>query len=99
MVEIGTEIGDIIHVLSGSEGEDYYKLVSAPITKIEITKNGTRYFAPKSFLPICAEEIEDNTKWMQEVKALFVGEPFLCVGDLKERAEKWCKTHKPPKEE
>lgn len=100
MVEFGTEIGYIIHFSSGSNGDGYYKFVSAPITKIEITKSRTRYCAPQAFRPILAKEIEENTNRMQENKnIILVSEPFLCVGDLKQRAEEWCKMHKPPKEE
>lgn len=99
MVEIGTEIGGIICISSKKNSNFYYKVVSAPITKIEITKNGIRYYAPKEFHPIQSKEIEENTKWMLEVKEMFPYVPFLCVCDLKRRAENWCKTHNSPKED
>lgn len=68
--------------------EDWqFRLIEAKVTAVRIGKTVTKAYS-KRFRPLDVEELESNTK-MFTPGVILVQEPFLDVGDLRERAERW----------
>ena len=68
--------------------EDWqFRLIEAKITAVRIGKTATKAHS-KRFRPLDVEELESNTK-MFTPGVILVQEPFLDVGDLRGRAERW----------
>lgn len=60
-------------------GDDVWELIEDKINKITITKkNGRRYFTRKKFYPLDAEEVDDNTKDMEEC----VGKGYIITKEV-----------------
>lgn len=60
-----------------SEGNETFKFIEAKVKRVNIGKTKTSVYT-KEFYPLDAEEIESNTKIIDEGKGiLLVGEPFL----------------------
>lgn len=89
-VKVGDVIGEVVHILSGPLGEDYYRLGEGKVTSITVNSKGRKVKA-KHFYTLDADEIESNTKWMLETRGLFVGEPFILLDELRDRVETWIK--------
>ena len=71
-----------------SDNEDWqFCLIEAKVTSVRIGKTATKAYS-KRFHPLDVEELESNTK-MFSPGIILVQEPFLDVGDLRERAERW----------
>lgn len=64
-----------------------FRLIEAKVTAVRIGKTATKAYS-KQFRPLDIEELESNTK-MFTPGIILVQEPFLDVGDLRERAKKW----------
>ena len=86
VVKVGDVIGEVIHVLSGPLGEDYYRLAEGKVTSITVNLKGRKVKA-KHFYTLDADEIEFNTKWMLEIRGLLVGEPFILLDELRDGVE------------
>lgn len=92
-MDVGDSIGAIYK--KSRDGKERWELVEDKINKITITKKlGKRYFTKKQFYPLDAEEVDDNTKVMEEA----VGKGYIIVGEvfgLNEKtrpfAERWVK--------
>lgn len=86
-VEVGNSVGMIIKFLDPPK----YELRECKVTSIRITKQGTKVYAPKCFRPIFYDEIEFNTKWMNQNKNIvLVREPVLLNDEIRERMNRWC---------
>lgn len=62
-------IGDSVGMIRKVEknGKEFWQLVEDKITKITITKKaGRRYFTKSKFYPLDADDIDSNTKLMEE---------------------------------
>lgn len=62
-------VGDSVGTLQKREkdGKVFWQLIEDKITKITITKKyGRRYFTKSKFYPLDADDIDSNTKIMEE---------------------------------
>ena len=89
-VKVGDVIGDVVHVLSGPLGEDYYRLCEGKVTSITVNSRGRKVKA-KHFYTLDADEIEFNTEWMLKTRVILVSEPFILLDELRDRVEAWIK--------
>ena len=89
-VKVGDVIGEVVHILSGPLGEDYYKLAEGKVTSITVNSKGRKVKA-KHFYTLDANEIESNTEWLLEIRGVLVGEPFILLDELRNRVETWIK--------
>lgn len=88
--EMNPKVGDNICYIQHYLNPESFKLITTPITGIRIGKKATKCYS-KRLNAIDIDEITSNTDWLLRSKSLIlVQEPFLDVGDLKERAERWC---------
>lgn len=89
-IKRGDMVGFISKVLFDMKGnENYWRLTEGKVKSITINSRGRRIKADH-FYTLDADEIESNTKWMEETEGLvLVTEPFLLTDKLKERANKW----------
>lgn len=89
-IKRGDMVGFINKVLFDMKGnENYWRLTEGKVKSITINSRGRRIKADH-FYTLDADEIESNTKWMEETEGLvLVREPFLLTDKLKERANKW----------
>ncbi len=89
-IKRGDMVGLINKVLFDMKGnENYWRLTEGKVKSITINSRGRRIKADH-FYTLDADEIESNTKWMEETEGLvLVTEPFLLTDKLKERVNKW----------
>lgn len=89
-------IGDSVWMLqkvTKSDGRNCWRLVEDRITKITITKTyGRRYFTKSKFYPLDANDIDGNTKIMEESINkgwILTNEIFGLNERTRSHAEKW----------
>ncbi len=87
--KVGDTICCIQKYMAPEDTEYSYRLVTTPITAIRIGQTATKAYS-KRFRPLDVEELEGNTiHFAACIGAVIVQEPFLDVGNLRERAERW----------
>ncbi len=86
-VKVGDTICYIQKYMDQGDKEWRFRLVTTPITSIQIGKTATKAYS-KRFSPLNVEELESNTKCFAP-GIILVQEPFLDVGGLRKIAEKW----------
>ena len=65
ILKIGDSVGGLYK--KTKDGKEFWELTEDKINKITITKkHGRRYFTRKVFLPLDADDVDDNTKQMEE---------------------------------
>lgn len=77
------------------DGKEFWELVEDKINKITITKRyGRRYYTKSRFYPLDADDVDDNTKQMENA----IGKGYIIIKEIfglnnKTRpfAEKWIK--------
>ena len=92
-MNIGDSIGGIYK--KTKDGKEFWELVEDKINKITITKKyGRRYFTKSRFNPLDADDVDSNTKCMEEA----VGKGYIITREvfgLNEKtrpfAENWVK--------
>ena len=92
-LNVGDSVGGIYK--NSKNGEDFWELVEDKINKITITKRyGRRYFTKSKFYPLDADDVDKNTKEMEES----IGQGYIIVREvfgLNDRtrpyAERWVK--------
>lgn len=92
-LNVGDSVGGIYKTTKN--GEDFWELVEDKINKITITKKaGRRYFTKSRFRPLDADDVDSNTKCMEEA----IGKGYIIVKEvfgLNDRtrpfAENWVK--------
>lgn len=92
-LNVGDSVGGIYK--KSKNGEDFWELVEDKINKITITKKyGRRYFTKSKFYPLDADDVDNNTKDMEES----IGQGYILTKEvfgLNEKtrpyAEKWIK--------
>ena len=92
-LNVGDSVGGIYKTTKN--GEDFWELVEDKINKITITKKaGRRYFTKSRFRPLDVDDVDSNTKCMEEA----IGKGYIIVKEvfgLNDRtrpfAENWVK--------
>lgn len=92
-MNIGDNVGGIYK--TSKDGKAFWELVEDKINKITITKKyGRRYFTRSKFRPLDADEVDSNTKDMEDA----IGEGYIITREvfgLNEKtrpfAENWVK--------
>ena len=92
-LNVGDSVGGIYK--KSKNGEDFWELVEDKINKITITKKyGRRYFTKSRFNPLDADDVDNNTKEMEES----IGQGYILTKEvfgLNEKtrpyAERWIK--------
>lgn len=92
-MNIGDSLGAIYK--KSRDGKEYWELVEDKINKIAITKRrGRTYYTKKKWLPLDADDVDSNTKQMEEA----IGKGYIIVREvfgLNEKtrpfAENWVK--------
>ena len=92
-MNIGDSVGGIYK--KKKDGKEFWELVEDKISKITITKKyGRRYFTKSRFYPLDADDVDSNTKIMEEA----VGNGYIITREvfgLNEKtrpfAENWVK--------
>lgn len=91
------DIGDSVGALykRSIDGSLRWALIEDKINKITITKNcGRRYFTQKQFNPLEADDVDSNTKIMEEAIGkgyIITGEVFGLNDKTRPFAERWVK--------
>lgn len=93
ILNIGDSVGAIYK--KSKDGKEFWELVEDKINKITVTKKyGRRYCTRSKFYPLDADDIDNNTKQMEEC----IGSGYIITKELfglndKTRpfAEKWVK--------
>lgn len=92
-MNVGDSIGGIYK--KSKDGKELWELVEDKINKITITKkSGKRYFTRKKFIPLDAEEVDDNTKEMEKAANrgyIITREVFGLNEKTRPFAERWVK--------
>lgn len=90
-MDVGDSVGAIYK--KSRDGKEWWELVEDKINKITITKkSGKRYFTRKQFYPLDAEEVDDNTKIMEEAigKGYIITREVFGLNDkTRSFAERW----------
>lgn len=93
MLNVGDSVGGIYKITK--DGKEFWELVEDKINKITITKNyGRRYFTKSEFRPLDADDIDSNTKEMENAFGngyIIVREVFGLNDKTRPFAEKWVK--------
>lgn len=90
-------VGDSVGMLQKIEkdGEVFWRLIEDKINKITITKTyGRRYFTKSKFYPLDADDIDSNTKIMEESidkNWILINETFGLNDKTRPYAERWVK--------
>ena len=92
-LNVGDSVGGIYK--KSKNGEDFWELVEDKINKITITKKyGRRYFTKSKFYPLDADDVDNNTKDMEES----IGQGYIIVREVfglndktRSYAERWIK--------
>ena len=74
-------VGDSVGMLQKREkdGQVFWRLIEDKITKITITKTyGRRYFTKSKFYPLDADDIDSNTKIMEES----IGKDWILINEI-----------------
>jgi hypothetical protein len=74
-------IGDSVGMIRKVEknGKEFWQLVEDKINKITITKKaGRRYFTKSKFYPLDADDIDSNTKLMEEA----IGKGYIITREI-----------------
>lgn len=92
-LNVGDSVGAIYKRNKG--GQDYWELVEDQINKITLTKKyGRRYFTKSQFYPLDADDVDNNTKVMEESIGqgyIFTSEVFGLNDKTRSYAERWVK--------
>lgn len=76
-MNIGDSVGMIRKV--EKDGKEFWQLVEDKINKITITKKaGRRYFTKSKFYPLDADDIDSNTKLMEEA----IGKGYIITREI-----------------
>lgn len=93
ILNVGDSVGGLYK--RNIDGKDMWELVEDKINKITITKKyGRRYFTRKKFYPLDADDIDNNTKEMEESigKGYIITREIFGLNDkTRVKAEKWVK--------
>ena len=92
-LNVGDSVGGIYK--KSKNGEDFWELIEDKINKITVTKkHGRRYFTKSVFYPLDADDVDNNTKEMEES----IGQGYILTKEvfgLNEKtrpyAERWIK--------
>ena len=90
-------VGDSVGILQKREkdGKVFWKLIEDKINKITITKTyGRRYFTKSKFYPLDADDIDSNTKIMEESidkNWILINEIFGLNDKTRPHVERWVK--------
>ena len=90
-------VGDSVGTLQKREkdGKVFWRLIEDKITKITLTKTyGRRYFTKSKFYPLDADDIDSNTKNMEESIGknwILTNEIFGLNDKTRPHAERWVK--------
>ena len=77
-LNVGDSVGAIYKRNKG--GQDYWELVEDQINKITLTKKyGRRYFTKSQFYPLDANDVDNNTKVMENLldKGIYLRAKYL----------------------
>lgn len=90
-LNVGDSVGGIYK--KSKNGEDFWELIEDKINKITITKKyGRRYFTKSKFYPLDADDVDNNTKEMEESIGqgyIIVREVFGLNNNTRSYAERW----------
>lgn len=93
VMNVGERVGAIYK--KSKDGKDFWELVEDKITKITITQRyGRRYFTKSRFYPLDADDVDSNTKQMEEAIGkgyIIVREVFGLNDKTRPFAERWVK--------
>lgn len=93
ILNIGDSVGGLYK--KTKDGKEFWELTEDKINKITITKkHGRRYFTRKVFLPLDADDVDDNTKQMEEAigKGYIITKEVFGLNDkTRPFAENWAK--------
>lgn len=92
-LNVGDSVGAIYK--RNKSGQDYWELVEDQINKITLTKKyGRRYFTKSQFYPLDADDVDSNTKVMEES----IGQGYILTSEVfglndktRSYAERWVK--------
>ena len=92
-LNVGDSVGGIYK--KSKNGKDFWELIEDKINKITITKKyGRRYFTKSKFYPLDADDVDNNTKDMEES----IGQGYIIVREVfglndktRSYAERWIK--------
>lgn len=92
-LNVGDSVGAIYK--RNKSGQDYWELVEDQINKITLTKKyGRRYFTKSQFYPLDADDVDNNTKAMEES----IGQGYILTSEVfglndktRSYAERWVK--------
>lgn len=88
------QLGDSVGMLQqrGVGEKEHWYLRESQINKVAQTKEGWKYYTKDKFYPLYAEELDDNTKIMEDA----VGKGYILTGEVfglndvtRPFAEKW----------
>lgn len=92
-MNVGDWVGGIYK--KSKDGKEFWELVEDKINKITITKKyGRRYFTRKNFYPLDADDVDSNTKLIEEAEGkgyILVREVFGLNDKTRPFAERWIK--------
>ncbi len=93
MLNIGDSVGAIYK--KSRDGKEFWELAEDKINKIDITKKyGRRYHTRKQFYPLDADDVDSNTKMMENAIGkgyIFTKEVFGLNDKTRPFAENWVK--------
>lgn len=92
-MNIGDSVGGIYK--REKDGKEFWVLIESNISKIAITKKyGRRYYAKSCFRPLDADDVDSNTKEMEEAvnKGYIITREVFGLNDItRPFAENWVK--------
>lgn len=78
MFQVGDSVGGL-YKSTNDDGEITWSLIEDKINKVSQTKkDGWRYYTKSKFRPLDAEEVDSNTKDMEEA----VGKGYIITGEV-----------------
>ena len=89
-------IGDSVGMITQKtkDGIKFWGLEEDKINKITITKNGTKYYTPKKFRPLDADDVDGNTEEMENMinNGIILTREVFGLNDItRPMAENWVK--------
>ena len=92
-LNVGDSVGAIYK--RNKSGQDYWELVEDQINKITLTKKyGRRYFTKSQFYPLDADDVDNNTKVIEESigqRYILTSEVFGLNDKTRSYVERWVK--------
>ena len=88
MLKVRDSVGGIYK--RTKDGKEEWYLLEDVITKIVETKNGRKYYTKSKFVPLDADDVDENTEIQENAKGYIITREVFGLNDItRPMAEKW----------